>query len=228
MLIFLLILCWWKVYLNSIITFVLISLQMFHPNPESLNCEGQTLTSKGLREWVQGSFFELNLSNLKTHGNIHEEYFQYPGFEELFLFPGLEFVSESSLRRGFKTSVRGWSRLAKCNITHGLRLEASGYWDNWGMFNSARLCTFYQVTKLLFSCSLNKLTVKCRTFMPYTHPTFEKLCKPRSWALVRLETSAGGRPGWLTWSLSPPPSPQPGICCVCVRLRRQWPSDLAN
>ena len=101
-------------------------------------------------------------------------------------------------------------------------------WDNWGMFNSARLCTFYQVTKLLFSCSLNKLTVKCRVFVPHTHPTFEKLCKPRSWALVRLETSAGGRPGWLTWSLSPPPSPQPGICCVCVRLRRQWPSDLAN
>ena len=143
---------------------------------------------------------ELNLSSLKTHRNIHEEYIQYPGFEELFWFPGLEFVSESSLRRGFKTSVRGWSRLAKCNITHGLRLEASGYWDNWGMFNSARLCMYFlSGYQVIISCSLNKLTIKCRVFVPHTHPTFEKLCKPRSWALVRLETSAGGRPGWLTW-----------------------------
>ena len=62
----------------------LFSRKKFDPNPESLTCEGQTLTSKGLREWVQGSFFELNLSSLKTHRNIHKEYFQYPGFEELF------------------------------------------------------------------------------------------------------------------------------------------------
>ena len=104
-------------------------------------------------------------------------------------------------------------------------------WDNWGMFNSARLCMYFlSGYQVIISCSLNKLTVKCKVFVPHTHPTFEKLCKPRSWALVRLET-------WdISWwqarvtnlSLSPPPSPQPGICCVCVRLRRQWPSDLAN
>ena len=62
---------------------------MFHPNPESLSCEGQTLTSKGLREWVQGSFFEswIEFAKSQTCRNIHEEYIRYPGFEELFLFP---------------------------------------------------------------------------------------------------------------------------------------------
>ena len=31
----------------------LFSRKKFDPNPESLTCEGQTLTSKGLREWVR-------------------------------------------------------------------------------------------------------------------------------------------------------------------------------
>ena len=104
-------------------------------------------------------------------------------------------------------------------------------WDNWGMFNSARLCTFYQVTKLLFSCSLNKLTVKCRTFMPYTHPTFEKLCKPRSWALVRLET-------WdISWwqarvtnleSVPAPESPAGHLLRLCQApaAMTEWPGKL--
>ena len=59
-------------------------------------------------------------------------------------------VSESSLNRGFKTSVCGWSCLAKCNITHGLRLEASGKWRQLRNFILCMAVYFYhQVNKLV-------------------------------------------------------------------------------
>ena len=101
--------------------------------------------------------------------------------------------------------------------------------DNWGMFNSALLCTFYQVTKLLLVAlwinSLYNGNVEWSCLTPYF---WGIMSAPES--DLRLVTSAGGKPGWLTWSLSPPPSPSRASVAsvVCARLQRQWPSDLAN